>query len=498
MRTFTNPVHRGVLADPFVLKWKGRYYAYGTPGHGAIPILTSTDLVEWTPAGRALDEPPTGSCYWAPEVAYDNGRFFLYYSCGGSEGEGHQLRVATATAPTGPFRDEGVVLDAGEPFTIDAHPFKDDDGSWYLFYCRDFLEGDRVGTGIVVDRLVDMVGLAGQQATVVRPHAEWHLFERGRRWYERVWDWYTLEGPFVRRRDGRYWCFFSGGAWRAAGYGVGCAVANHPLGPYTTVGDPEGPVVLTTVPKEAIGPGHASIVAAPDNVTDYLVYHAWDPALTGRYMRTDRLVWTTAGPGPSGPTTDQQPRPAAPDFRDLFGGPGAPGAWQVTGGRWELGPDRAMQLESCGAGGAVAVAGAGPTGDQLVELNVAQGAPGPPELPAAIGAGAYGAVVRWRDGQNHTVVAVDPAGGVVRWRAVASGEEAGAGVLGWLRPDFAPGAFHQLLLACRGASVEVRLDGVPVGRIPAAAGAGRSGLWTGSGATAAFAGFAVTAVGARS
>lgn len=483
MRTFTNPVHREVLADPFVLKWNGRYYAYGTPAAGAIPVLTSIDLVEWAPAGHALDLPAPGSCYWAPEVAYDNGRFFLYYSCGGAEGEGHQLRVAVATSPAGPFRDEGAVLDAEDPFTIDAHPFEDDDGTWYLFYSRDFLEGDRVGTGIVVDRLVDMVGLAGERATVVRPHAEWHVYERDRRWYERVWDWYTLEGPFVRRRDGRYWCFFSGGAWRAPNYGVGCAVADHPLGPYTTVGDAEGPVVLTTVPERAIGPGHASIVVAPDNVTDYLVYHAWDPALTGRYMCIDRLDWTPSGPGPSGPRTDQQLRPPEPDFRDLFGVAGASGAWEVAGGRWAFAPHEAVQHD---AGGGAAVAVAGPEGDQLVELNVAQ---------VQAGGGAYGAVVGWNDPHNHTVVEIEPAGGVVQWRTMAGGKVAGGGEVGRLRADFAPAAYHQLLLARRGDAAEVRLDGVLQGRIPV--GPGRTGLWSGAGGGAAFSGFSVTSLGAR-
>ena len=94
---------------------------------------------------------------WAPEVAYDNGTFYMYYSAGGEEGEGHQLRVATATHPSGPFEDSGVVLTPDDPFTIDAHPFRDDDGQWYLYYCRDFLDSggeERVGTGIVVDRLV--------------------------------------------------------------------------------------------------------------------------------------------------------------------------------------------------------------------------------------------------------------------------------------------------------------------------------------------------------
>ena len=187
-----------------MLKHNGEYFAYGTVALGGltIPVLHSRDLVGWRRMGDALAlRDDAFEALWAPEVIYGNGTFYMYYSAGGAEGQGHQLRVATATNPVGPFEDSGVVLAPDDPFTIDAHPFRDDDGEWYLYYCRDFLDpdrGERVGTGIVVDRLVGMTRLAGERRTVVRPHAEWHLYERRRRWYGRVWDCYTVEGPFVR------------------------------------------------------------------------------------------------------------------------------------------------------------------------------------------------------------------------------------------------------------------------------------------------------------
>lgn len=72
-------------------------------------------------------------------------RFWLYYSVG-FEDRGHHLRVAVSRSPTGPFIDQGVNLSPTERFAIDASPFRDDDGTWYLFHARDVLEGDRVGT----------------------------------------------------------------------------------------------------------------------------------------------------------------------------------------------------------------------------------------------------------------------------------------------------------------------------------------------------------------
>jgi beta-xylosidase len=311
-RTYTNPVYDAYFADPFVLAHGGSFYAYGTIATAGrtVPALTSTNLVEWSPLGDVLGPLAEDvEAYWAPEVAIEGGVCHMYYSAGRAEGEQHQVRVATAARPEGPFRDTGVVLAPDEPFTIDAHPFRDDDGRRYLFYCRDFLEGDgRAGTGIVVDELVSMTELRGDPRVVVRPHADWHLFAASRLWYGRTWDWYTVEGPFVRKRDGRYYCFFSGGAWREPTYGVSYAVADDPLGPYE-VAPGDGPTVLRTDPERVVGPGHASIVASPSGETDYLVYHAWDPAGSARLMRIDRLDWTSDGPRCDGPSLEPRPVP---------------------------------------------------------------------------------------------------------------------------------------------------------------------------------------------
>ena len=294
-----------------MLRHDGVYYAYGTArsAERTVPALRSPDLVHWSPLGDVLEPIAGDVAYWAPEVAPAGGRFHMYYSAGGEEGEGQRLRLAVADAPSGPFRDEGIVLDPDEPFTIDAHPFRDDDGQWYLFYCCDFLDGERVGTGVVVDRLEDMRALAADRRVVVRPYADWNLYEANRHWYGRTWDaWYTIEGPFVRKHAGRYFCLFSGGAWRKANYGVSYAVADHPLGPWQ-VAPGDGPVVLRTAPGRVVGPGHASVVASPDGRSDWLVYHGWDERATARLMRIDPLAWDGGAPSCDGPTTTPRTAP---------------------------------------------------------------------------------------------------------------------------------------------------------------------------------------------
>ena len=482
VETFRNPLYPVPLADPFVLKFNGSYYAYGTPATGGIPVLCSPDLVHWEHVGVAVGAPAPGQRHWAPEVAYENGRFFLYYSTGGPEGEGHQLRVAVATSPTGPFQPRHEVLDPPDPFTIDAHPFRDDDGQWYLFYGRDFLEGHPVGTGIVVDRLLDMVNLAGDRVTVLRPHAEWQLFERGRRWYDRVWDWFTVEGPFVRKHEGRYWCFYSGGAWHGGNYGLTCAVADHPLGPYRPVASPDGATILRTVRGRVIGPGHASVVLAPDNVSEYLVYHAWDPLLTGRYMFADPLSWVGGEPASPGPRTEPQPRPPRPRFRDLFGSDGGrldPSHWH-TRGRWEV--HRGEAVHPGDATAASALVTHVPSSSYLLEVNVC--------LRQEASSGAlYGALSSYRDEGTYDAVLIDGADRCVIWRRRRKGATDEM-VLGRLARDFDAAAYHQLLVRRTAGTLEATLDGVALRPAGDPSPHGAVGLWTN--AHSAFAGVALT------
>src|SRR4051794_27353017 len=90
--SYSNPVYGSYMADPFVLQHDGHYYAYGTGPRGengyCFPVLHSTDLVNWEAKGWAL-VPAGGDDFWAPEVAYDNGVFYMYYSAHGINGRDH-------------------------------------------------------------------------------------------------------------------------------------------------------------------------------------------------------------------------------------------------------------------------------------------------------------------------------------------------------------------------------------------------------------------------
>lgn len=288
--SYTNPVYPKSFADPFVWQHEGMYYAVGTGPAGAdgmrFPLLSSEDLVNWKALGHALTPVSSdlGGDYWAPEVAYSDGKFYLYYSVGHGD-KGHHLRVAVSDHPQGPYSDFGnPLMDVDAcPFSIDAHAFRDDDGAWYLFYARDFLDtenGFRVGTGIVVDRLIGMTKLAGEEKTVVRARSDWQMFMAKRPMYDGVYDWHTLEGPAVMNHDGRYYCFYSGGCYQNDSYGVDYAVADSVMGEYSDSGNESSPRVLRSVQGKVVGPGHNSIVRASGD--EFMVYHSWDVAMTAR------------------------------------------------------------------------------------------------------------------------------------------------------------------------------------------------------------------------
>ncbi|HLK55935.1 MAG TPA: glycoside hydrolase family 43 protein [Chthonomonadaceae bacterium] len=331
-RTYTNPVYPHDFADPFVWRYQGEYYAIGTgplEASGQIeeaeaaasgfssqfrifPLLRSDDFVTWHAVSGALTppDPDLGDTFWAPEVAYHDGTFYLYYSVGHSDKD-HQLRMATSRHPLGPYEDRGVTLVNNRvfPFAIDPHPFQDDDGQWYLFYASDFLDMEneaRAGTALMVDRMVSMTTLAGEAKTVLRARSDWQRFQKERSMYGQTWDWHTLEGPCVRKHEGRYYCFYSGGRWETENYGVDFGVADHVLGPYTDFGNETGARVLSTKPGHLLGPGHNSIVVGPDGETEFLAYHAWNPGFNARLMCLDRLLWTPDGPRCDGPTWTKQ------------------------------------------------------------------------------------------------------------------------------------------------------------------------------------------------
>lgn len=324
--TFTNPVHPANFPDPFIFKHEGEYFAIST-GHwtdGKIfGMLRSKDLINWEELGGAMEPIESHDPalvpyihYWAPEIYRFGDTFYLYYSVGNETYM--NIRVATAKEPQGPYVDSGKMLTT-EQFAIDAHVFRDDDGQHYLFYATDFLEHSHIGTGTVVDKLVDPFTLEGEANPVTRAKYDWQVYDPARKEKGGV-RWHTVEGPCVIKRKGIYYEMFSGGNWQNKSYGVSYATTDDLDTSYEWEQNADGvtrPPVLRTVSADdgltpVVGPGHNSVVLGPSNLEHYIIYHQWDRNLQNRVLSIDRMDWVGEQMIVLGPTTDLQEAPALP------------------------------------------------------------------------------------------------------------------------------------------------------------------------------------------
>ncbi|HWI62818.1 MAG TPA: glycoside hydrolase family 43 protein, partial [Symbiobacteriaceae bacterium] len=266
---FVNPVitdDQGLdHGDPFVMEYRGTYYLYHTGQHG-IHLYTSAGLVDWEYRGVVLKAHPSPEHgaqidFWAPEVMHHEGTFYMYVAATRKRADGlgddflRRQWIARATSPLGPFQwdDQPLVPDE---WSIDGHPFRDDDGQLWLFYnirtdASRYWDGT-TGCGNVVDRLLAPDRLEGVQSVAAFPNKRWEGNREG--------TWYWNEGPCVLMRRGMYYQMYSGGFYADDTYGVGFATAPAPRGPWTKYH--ANPILRSG--NGVLGPGHHSVVLGPD------------------------------------------------------------------------------------------------------------------------------------------------------------------------------------------------------------------------------------------
>lgn len=462
--TLNNPFWPHNFPDPFVLKDRGRYYAYateeeGSPAEGSsvFPILTSTDMVSWHQVGKAM--PALGVpyyWYWAPEVTVYNGRYLLYYAVHTEEFVA-SIRVAVADRPEGPFIDSGHDLTRSHTsWAIDPHVFRDQDGQWYLYMTIEYLDPSDglVGSGNVVDRLIDPFTLQGKFTRVTSPSQPWQLFEAQRQSKGGI-DWYTVEGPTVTKHRGRYYEMFSGGCYYRDNYAVSYATSDTPMGSggmqntswHDWQGTAEQAVLMQGKREHFISPGHNSLVLGPNNADQYIAYHAIQQDMSIRVACLDRLFWHGNDLWTPAPTYTPQSVPPMPRVRELFEQPELSSSWQPLGGNWHTAPAEVVQ-EDDKNDGAVLVRRDTLSLDWLLEVN----------LRYIVGSGSYGILLR--DGFNEILQFTVTADAQILWADFTSGK-----VLQTLSlpQDVALQTWHQLMLTLSGSVLTVRFDEVQVG-----------------------------------
>ncbi|WP_406683257.1 family 43 glycosylhydrolase [Seonamhaeicola sp. MEBiC1930] len=179
---------------------------YGMTGYHA---FSTTDLVNWTDHGRILHLENVDwaeSHAWAMDAAFYRGKYYLIY-CMKETGIGlFRTGIARSDKPEGPFTDLGYVK--GVEFGQDPALFIDDDGTPYLYWGHDrkcfAAELNEDLMSIKPETYVDLT----KQLT--------HVFE----------------GPWVHKRNGKYYLTYPGLTPRRWPEKMFYAVAEKPLGPY--------------------------------------------------------------------------------------------------------------------------------------------------------------------------------------------------------------------------------------------------------------------------
>ena len=189
------------IRDPFILPVakEGRYYLFGShpPKTNDFPVYVSRDLKIWEGPVAAFI-PPDGFWatrdFWAPEVHFYKGRYFLFASfkadktCRGTQ-------ILMSETPQGPFR-----LHSNGPVTpqdwecLDGTLFVDSAGIPWIVFCHEWLQiGD--GTICALRLSADLTKSEGVPITLFHASAQPLVTEIGGKTQRgRVTD-----GPFLYR-----------------------------------------------------------------------------------------------------------------------------------------------------------------------------------------------------------------------------------------------------------------------------------------------------------
>jgi arabinan endo-1,5-alpha-L-arabinosidase len=199
--------------DPVMIKQDSVYYLFTTGG----TIASSTDMKNWQRGPRIFEKVPEwitsdiipglrGGGYWAPDISYINGTYYLYYSFSAFGKNTSVIGVATnKTLHPGEegykWVDRGPVVQSvpNRDFwnAIDANLVMDGDQGWLSF--GSFWGG------------IKLVKLSSDLLSVAKPEV-WYTIARRPRTFELndadPGDG-PVEAPFIYKRGGYFYLFIS-------------------------------------------------------------------------------------------------------------------------------------------------------------------------------------------------------------------------------------------------------------------------------------------------
>lgn len=279
-----NPVFEGWYADPEGIIYGDTYWIYPTwsdlyEKQTFFDCFSSKDLVNWTKHASVLDTAAVKwakIAMWAPSVISKNNKYYLFFGANDVHpGEIGGIGVAISDRPEGPYKDligkplinENV--NGAQP--IDQFVFKDDDNTYYMYYG---------GWGHC-----NMVKL-NDDFTALVPFDDGEM-------YKEVTPQNYVEGPFMFKKNGKYYFMWSEGGWGGPDYSVAYAIADSPFGPFNRIGK-----ILEEDATVATSAGHHSIMHVPNSEDYYIVYHRrplGDKARDHRVTCIDKMTFDKDG-----------------------------------------------------------------------------------------------------------------------------------------------------------------------------------------------------------
>jgi len=258
---FANPIVDGYYADPEARIYDGKYVIYVTRSFTRyedqmnLEAFTSTDLENWEKHEGIIDMndfPYIWRAVWAPTEIEKNGKHYLIFASNDIQSDEAVggLEIAVSDKQEGPFKGylghslvDHFVNDA-QP--IDAHLFKDDDGTIYLYW-----GGWRHCNVAVMNETMD--GFV--------------TLEDGS-WCKEITPPDYVEGPCMLKKDGKYYFMWSAGDWTNGTYHVNYCVSDSPFGPFE-----KHTTILEAQEGVAEGPGHHGYLYVEEKDQWLIAYH---------------------------------------------------------------------------------------------------------------------------------------------------------------------------------------------------------------------------------
>ena len=255
-----NPVFEGWYADPEGIVFGDNYWIY--PTYSApydkqvfMDAFSSPDLVNWTKHQQIIDTASikwAKRAMWAPAIIKKSNKYYLFFSANDIQNNSEKggIGVAVSDKPEGPFKDYlgKPLLDkfhnGAQP--IDQFVFKDNDGQYYMIYG------------------------GWRHCNIVKLKSNFKGFQTHKDGgvFKEITPEGYVEGPFMFRKNNKYYFMWSEGGWTGPDYRVAYAIADSPYGPFKRIG-----LVLQQDSRIATGAGHHSVINVPGTDEWYIVYH---------------------------------------------------------------------------------------------------------------------------------------------------------------------------------------------------------------------------------